>query len=195
MTEHDSLAERGRAIEEEYFRRKDRELVEKMRQANAAEAARSELSRATGLQDPALVKELQDLGFTPDTVVLLPVVPVLEMAWAENEITSAERHLIVKFARSRGVAEDSVADKQLTQWMTERPDGTVFKGAGRLIAAMLSSGSSQLGGALTTGDLVAYCEEIAAASGGLLGTRLGSMSAEEKALLARIASDLQARKP
>lgn len=194
MTEHDSLAERGRAIEEEYFRRKDRELVEKMRQANAAEAARSELSRATGLQDPALVKELQDLGFTPETVILLPVVPVLEMAWAENEITSAERHLIVKFARSRGVAEDSAADKQLTQWMTDRPDGTVFKGAGRLIAAMLSSGSSQLGGALTTGDLVAYCEEIAAASGGLLGTRLGSMSSEEKALLARIASDLQARK-
>ena len=194
MTEHDSLAERGRAIEEEYFRRKDRELIEKMRQATAAEAARGEMGRATGLQDPALLKELQDLGFTPETVVLLPVVPVLEMAWAENEITPAERRLIVTFARSRGVAEHTAADEQLNKWMTSRPDGAVFRGAGRLIAAMLSSGASQSGGPLNTDDLVAYCEEIASASGGLLGTRLGSISSEEKALLARIASDLGARR-
>lgn len=194
MTEHDSLAERGRAIEEEYFRRKDRELVEKMRQDKAAEAARGEMSVATGLHDPAMVKELQDLGFTPETVILLPLVPVLEMAWAEHEITSAERHLLVTFARSRGVAEHTIADAQLTQWMTSRPEEAVFRGAGRLIAAMIASGVSHPGGRLTAGDLVAYCEEIASASGGLLGTRLGSMSPEEKALLARIASDLEARK-
>jgi hypothetical protein len=194
MTEHDGLAERGRAIEEEYFRRKDRELVEKMRQATAAEAARGEMGRATGLHDPALLKELQDLGFTPETVMLLPVVPVLEMAWAENEITSAERRLIVTFARSRGIAEHTAADEQLTQWMASRPDGAVFRGAGRLIAAMLSSGTSQPGGTFTTDDLVTYCEEIASASGGLLGTRLGSISSEEKVLLARIASDLKARR-
>jgi len=194
MADHDSLAERGRSIEEEYFRRKDRELVEKMRQAKAAEAARGEMSQATGLQDPALLKELQDLGFTPETVILLPLVPVLEMAWAENEITSAERHLIVTFARSRGIAEHTAADTQLTQWMANRPDPAVFRGAGRLIAAMLSSGASQPGGTLKADDLVAYCEQIAAASGGLLGTRLGSVSSEEKALLARIASDLKSRK-
>jgi hypothetical protein len=194
MTEHDGLAERGRAIEEEYFRRRDRELIEKMRQATAAEAARGEMGRATGLQDPALLKELQDLGFTPETVILLPVVPVLEMAWAENEITPAERHLIVTFARSRGIAEHTPADAQLTQWMTHRPDGAVFRGAGRLITAMLSSGASGPGGTFSTDDLVAYCEQIASASGGLLGTRLGSISTEEKALLARIASDLKARK-
>ena len=165
-----------------------------MRQAAAAEAARGEMSAATGLQDPALIKELQDLGFTPETVILLPVVPVLEMAWAENEITSAERHLLLKFARSRGVVEHTAADEQLTQWMTDRPDETVFRGAGRLIAAMLASGVSQPGGPLTADELVAYCEEIASASGGLLGMRLGSMSSEEKALLARIGSELQARK-
>jgi hypothetical protein len=47
---------------------------------------------------------------------------------------------------------------------------------------------------LTADELVAYCEEIASASGGLLGMRLGSMSSEEKTLLARIGSELQARK-
>ena len=100
----------------------------------------------------------------------------------------------MKFARSRGVVEHTAADAQLTQWMTDRPDETVFRGAGRLIAAMLASGVSQPGGPLTADELVACCERIASASGGLLGMPLGSMSSEEKALLARIGSELQARK-
>ena len=194
MTEHDGLAQRGRALEEEYFRKRDRELIEKMRQAAAAEQARGELGRKTGLEDPALLKELQELGFTPETVILLPVLPLLEMAWAEREITPAERSLIVKFARSRGVDEHSAADNQLTQWMASRPEEAVFRGARRLVAAMLPSGPSQEGGPLTTDGLVAYCEEIAAASGGMLGLRLGSVSSEEKALLSRIASDLKSRR-
>lgn len=193
MPDQDSLATRGRALEEEYFRKRDRELIEKMRQAAAAEKARGELGRKTGLEDPALLKELQELGFTPETVILLPVLPVLEMAWAEGGISHAERSLIVKFARSRGIAENSTADNQLTQWMASRPDGVVFQGARRLVAAMLTSGSTQEGSALTPDDLVAYCEEIAAASGGIFGLRMGSVSPEEKALLSRIATDLKAR--
>lgn len=193
MSDQDSLATRGRALEEEYFRKRDRDLIEKMRQAAAAEQARGELGRKTGLEDPALLKELQELGFTPETVILLPVLPVLEMAWAEGGISPAERSLIVKFARSRGIAEHSAADDQLMQWMASRPDGVVFRGAARLVAAMLASGSTQEGGSLTPDDLVAYCEEIAAASGGIFGLRMGSISPEEKALLARIATDLKAR--
>jgi hypothetical protein len=194
MVDHDSLAERGRSLEEEYFRRKDRELVEKMRQAAEADRARGEMGRQTGLEDPGLLKELQDLGFTPETVVLLPVLPVLEMAWAENEITPGERDLIVKFARSRGVEESSAAGQQLGQWIAIRPDEAVFRGARRLISAMLSKGSGQSGAGVSADDLVAYCEEIAAASGGVLGTRLGSISAEERALLSRIAGELKAHR-
>jgi hypothetical protein len=40
MAEHDSIAERGRALEDEYFRRKDRELIERMKRAASDEAAR-----------------------------------------------------------------------------------------------------------------------------------------------------------
>ena len=194
MAEHDSLAERGRSLEEEYFRRKDRELIERMRNARAAEHARGEISRKTGLQDPELLQQLQELGFTPETVDLLPLVPVLEMAWAEGEITAAERTLIVKFARNLGVAEHSAGDEQLQQWIEIRPDDTVFRGATRLIAAMLESGSNFAGRSLTADDLVAYLEEIATASGGILGLRLMSVSSEERALLTRIASELKGRR-
>ena len=194
MSDHDSFAERGRALEEEYFRKKDRELVEKMRRAAAADQARGELGRQTGLADPAMLAELQELGFTADTVAVLPLVPVLEMAWAEGGITAAERQLLVTLARNRGIAESSPADRLLTEWMATRPAPAVFTKAGRLISALLASESSMIGSGLTVDQLVAYCEQIASASGGLLGLPIRAISMEEKNLLTRIAGDLKSRK-
>jgi hypothetical protein len=190
MSDRDAFAERGRALEDEYFKKKDRELIQRMRQAAAAKQAHSDLSRTSGLADPALVQDLLDLGFTPDTISLLPLVPVLEIAWAEGGITAAERDLIVRLARSRGITENSAADRRLTEWMVNRPDATVFDRAGRLIAATLAS-TGQETARLTVDDLVQYCEKIATASGGILG--LGRISPEERTLLSRITADLKTR--
>jgi hypothetical protein len=191
MPDHDGVAKRGRALEEEYFRKKDRELIEKIRQAAAAEQVRKDTGRKIGLDDPELLKELRDLGFTPETVGLLPLVPIIQMAWAEGGITKAECELILRLARSRGVEAGSAADRQLTKWMTNPPDEGVYGRARRLIRAMLDAGSTHTGD-LNADDLVKYCEDIASASGGILG--IGRISAEERALLSSIAADLNARR-
>jgi hypothetical protein len=183
-----TLGERGRALEEEYFRKKDRELVERMRKAAAADQERQRLGQTTGVQDQAILAELQELGFTSETVALLPLVPALEMAWAEGGVTRDERDLLVRLARARGITEGSAADRQLADWTSARPDEAVFTRAGRLIRALLDSGTSS---GLTPDELVQHAEKIAAASGGFLG--IGRVSAEEKALLARIAEDLKGR--
>jgi hypothetical protein len=190
-------SESGRSREEEYFRKKDRELIERMREAAAATARQREIARVheelakrSGLDDPALVQELHELGFTPETIGLLPLVPVLRIAWAEGGITGAERDLLLRLARSRGIPEGSEADQQLAAWMSQQPDESVFARAGRLIRAMLDSRSPETSD-LSADHLVEYCEQIAAASGGIFG--IGRISAEEKQLLASIASDLRAR--
>jgi hypothetical protein len=190
MPDHDSLAERGRALEEEYFRKKDRELIEKMRQAAAAEQARVDLGRTIGVDDPQVIEELEGLGFTPETVALLPLMPVIEVAWAEGGVTAAERDVITRLARNRGIAAGTAADRQLGEWTATRPSDNVFARARRLIRAMLDSGSGQTD--LTADDLVRYCEEIASASGGVFG--IGRLSAEERQLIAGIAADLRTRR-
>ena len=189
----DALSKRGRSLEDDYFRKKDRELIEKIRQAAAAARVRKDLGSTIGLEDPALLQELLDLGFTPETAVLLPLVPVIQMAWAEGGITEAERELILRLARSRGVGVGSAADQQLMEWMTTHPSDAVFSRTRRLIRAILDAGSAGgHTGDLTADDLVKHCEEIASASGGILG--IGRISAEERALLASIAADLNARR-
>ena len=188
MPDENPLGDRGRALEDDYFRRKDRELIEKMRQASAAEHTRRELSSRSGLQDPEMLEELQALGFTPETVALLPLVPLVQVAWAEGGVSDAERRLIQQLARTRGIEEGSDADRQLANWLSNRPGSQVLASASRLIRAMLDAPS---GGAdtLTADDLVKYCEDIAAASGGILG--INRVSSAERALLSTIASDLK----
>lgn len=186
--EHDSLHERGRALEEEYFRKKDKELLEKMRQAAAAEQARADMGAKTGL-DAAAAKDLQELGFTLETLSLLPLVPLVQVAWADRGVTVEERAAVVTLARARGIAEGSAADRQLTSWLTSKPADSVFTQATRLITAMLDSAPSAVG--MSPEDLVKYCESIAHASGGVLG--IGTVAADEKAILTSLASALRKR--
>ncbi len=179
-----------RSREDEYFRRKDRELVEKMREAAAREGARQELGARAGLQDPALVQELEALGFTPETVSLLPLVPIVQVAWAEGGVSDAERTLIVRLARQRGVEAGTEADQQLAEWLATKPDDEVFSRATRLIRAMLDTPEGEASRP-DLQDLIAQCEAIAAASGGILG--FGKISAEERALLGQIESTLKSK--
>ena len=192
MTDHDSLHERGRALEEEYFRKKDRELIERMQRAAREEAERKDLSARTGLQDPELLRELQALGFTPDTVALLPLVPVVQVAWAEGGVTTGERSALTKLARARGIAENSAGDIQLQEWLSYRPSDAVFASATRLIRAMLEGQGPEVAG-LTADDLVKYCENIASASGGIFGF-INRVSPDERELLSSIADELKGRK-
>jgi hypothetical protein len=190
MVDHDSIHDRGRALEEEYFRKKNRELVEKMRRDAAAEEARQALQAQTGLTDPEAIRELQALGFTAETVALLPLIPVVRVAWAEGGVTDAERQAIKKLAKARGIADGSAADRQLSEWLARCPEEHVFTRAMGLIRAILDSPAhSQVG--VTADDLVRDCETIAAASGGIFGLR--RVSDDERALLGTIASQLKTR--
>jgi hypothetical protein len=179
-----------RDLEEEYFRKQDRELIEKMRKAAAADEARRALGAQTGIHDPALLREIEQLGFTADTVSLLPLVPILQVAWAEGGVSPEERRLIVDLARTRGIASTSAANHQLADWLSNKPSQEMFSRAGRLIAALLEAHAGEAG-ALTVDDLVKYSESVAAASGGIFG--LHKVSSDEREALQEIQTALKGR--
>jgi hypothetical protein len=194
MADRDRITESGRAREDDYFRKRDQELIDKLRNAAAAERAQAErgqeraaMAQKVGITDPELLQELEARGFTPDTVVLLPLVPAVQMAWAEGGVSVAERDLIVQLARSRGVEAGSAADRQLAAWLDARPGEEVFAHATRLIRAMLAAPGAH---DLAADDLVKHYEAIAAASGGILG--LNRISAKERQLLTALADGLKA---
>ena len=190
MSNADGITDDIRKREEDYFRRKDRELVDRMRQVAASADIRKGLEDATGIHDAESLKDLEALGFTPSTVTLLPLVPVLQVAWSEGSVSTAEREMIVTLARARDIAPDSDADQKLQAWLDRRPSDETFRKATRLIGAMLDhpQGAEMQ---IDANDLITYCEQIAHASGGLFG--FGSVSAQEKSALEQIAAQLKQR--
>lgn len=177
-----------RAHEEEYFLKKDRELIEKAREKARVHQQLRELGDQVGVTDPEVIRELAELGFTPDTVRLLPFMPILEVAWAEGGVTDPERKIVIELARARGIEAGSPADHQLGEWLDRRPVPSVFRRANRLISALFASEGRFN---LTPDDIIKSSEAIAEASGGLFGIR--RVSAEERATLDRIANEIKSR--
>lgn len=188
MSEKDIFAEREHWLEEEYFRKQNQELIEKMHQRQALAEDRQRLAEITGLKDEEALGGLQELGFSAETVELLHLVPLVEVAWAEGGVAERERNLIIKIARARGIAHGSAADQMLTAWLTARPSERFFAAtlhATRLLLDALPPEQREP----SRDSLIAYCNQIAGVmSGGILGR--GQISDEEQQLIAHIAAEL-----
>jgi len=188
MAEKDKFAQREHWLEEEYFGRKNQELIEKMRQQRAREADRQKMSEMMGVNDQEVLEALQDLGYTSETIQLLHIVPLVEVAWTEGGVADRERKMIYKIAQARGIQPDSAAHELLSHWFEKKPSGRFFENslrAIRLVLDLLPEEQRQAG----RKDLITYCNQIAAAvSSGILGP--GSFFEEERALIEHIAAEI-----
>ncbi len=144
MADKDALGDRRRGLEEEYFHRKEKELIEKMRRHAEQESTRRRLGERAGVASEDILNDLQELGYTPETVMLLHLAPLIQTAWAEGGITPRERELIIKAARSRGIDAGTAADAQLATLLTERPSPEFFEKTLRAIGAILQAQSPEV---------------------------------------------------
>lgn len=184
----DAFENRRRGLEEEYFRKHERELIEKLNLRKQEALTRRDLGASAGVADEEILENLRVLGYTPDTVNLLHLVPLVQMAWAEGSVSDRERELIIQAARARGIEAGSTGDRQLVAWLTMRPADEFFETTLRVIRAMLEARPSDEREA-SKRDLLSYLTSIASASGGVLG--FGKVADQERELLARIAAELE----
>ena len=188
MTDRDAFADRAHSLEEEYFHRKEREVIDKMRVRAAAEEQRRLLGEKAGVADDEVLNDLQALGYTPETVMMLYLVPVIQTAWAEGGVSQKERDLIVKAARSRGITEGTPCDQQLNMWLSTRPSDELFEKTLRAIRTILQAQPADAREA-SEKDLLSLATAIASASGGIVGFR--AVSDEERQILAHISEELK----
>jgi len=186
------MTERKNKMEEEYFRKQEKELVEKIQTDKARESERLEMASALGAADVDIVSALQKLGYTPATLPLLYLVPLIQVAWAEGSVSKHERQLILEAAGARGIEFGSTAYEYLTEWLNARPMEEFFERTLRVISALLQTLPPEQR-ENSKRDLVSYCAKVAEVSGGFIGF-LGSshrVCTEERELLARIGTELE----
>ena len=185
----DLFDDRKKALEEEYFRKKEQELIEKLKQRARAEAERQGLAESAGVTNEQILEAFREMGLDRETVALLHFIPLLEVAWSDGSVSARERTGILEMARARGIMDGSPAHRKLLEWLGNSP-GSVLFGRARTVMHDLLAFMSEDKRQVASRDLVAACEEIAAASGGILG--LGSRtSTEERAVIERVAAEIQ----
>jgi hypothetical protein len=184
----ESFPGRAKQAEEEYFRRKEQELVAKLKERSERESRRKGLAEAVGVTDDAILAAIEEMGFSRDVVVVLHLFPLVAVAWADGELADAERAKIVEAARAWGIAPGTPADARLEEWLRERPDPVTTDRALRLIRDILAFRTLDKGDDYRA-NILGMCEAVAGAAGGFLG--LGAkVSGAERAVIERIAGEL-----
>jgi hypothetical protein len=176
MTENtpEILRDRGRSLEDEFFRREDQRLMKRLSELKAAETTREALAKASGITKPALLDQLMALGIRAETVAALSVVPLVEVAWADGELDAKERRAIVDRA---GVARDATAGALLEAWLDRRPDSKLLTAWTQMVRTMSEQLDPDAAGRLKA-SLLEGAKAVAAASGGLFGSKVSRAEAE-----------------
>lgn len=184
--EPEILRERGRSLEEEFFRREDAQLVEKLRQAAQRESAREALARASGVKNPEVLDRLIDLDIRPATVTALSLVPLVEVAWADGSLDANERRAVLERVGTAGFAPGSIERAVLETWLTRKPDPKLLTAWAHLVQGLCEQLDRAEVAALKAG-LLDQARAVAGASGGSRGLR-SKVSAAEADVIRRLES-------
>ena len=65
------------------------------------------------MDNPELLRRVMELGVTLDTAPAFLLAPLVQVAWAEGEVTEREHKTVLRLAGARGVEESSPAHAQL----------------------------------------------------------------------------------
>jgi hypothetical protein len=172
------LGERGRALEEEFFRKEDQRLTAKLRELKAKEASREELSRISGIKNTAILDRLVELGIHAETLVALSIVPLAEVAWADGAIDAKEEQAILDRAAKSGVTPGSSNHDLLKSWLERRPEPRLLTAWIHMVQGINENLTAEQVEALRAG-LVERVQAVARASGGVLGvSKVSSAEAE-----------------
>jgi hypothetical protein len=180
------LRDRGRGLEDEFFRREDQRLMARLNELKAAETTRDALAKASGLTQPAVLDTLMSLGIRAETVAALSIVPLVEVAWADGSLDAKERGAILERARQSGMVPGSSEHALLEAWLERRPDPKLLTAWTHLVRGIRDQVSPDEATRLKT-SLLEHARAVASASGGVLGFG-AKVSQAEAAMLARLES-------
>lgn len=186
-----SLEERGRTLEDQYFRKRDAELLRRAREEAArAERAAGELAQARALaaayglefdsaapQLQAAVRRLSAAGISEDSAPALELLPALDVAW-QGGVDVAERDRLLA-AAGLGAASPRTMDL-IAGWCVTRPEPEVFEAALVVLRHRLQA-LAQDERPLLAARVTGACETVAKAAGGWTGFRRVS-AAEQRVL-------------
>ena len=162
------LEDRRKSLEEEFFFKENKKLLEKLRQMKQMEESKEALSEASGITNDALLEKLLELGIHAETVAALAVVPLVEVAWADGHLDEKEKEAILAASDASGLATGGLEYELLESWLAHRPESKLLRAWEHYIQGLCEQLSEEERSSLKA-DLLGRVWAVAEASGGFLG--------------------------
>lgn len=163
-----TLDDRREALEEAFFRKQNEKLLQNLRQQEEREHQRAALADAMAYHGDELLDQLLDAGLRAETWLAISLLPLVEVAWADREVSAAEREKILEAAVEQGVKAGSDARALLEDWLESRPPRKLRDAWKAYLGAVKESlGSTEL--QAFHDDTLERAREVARATNSLLG--------------------------
>jgi hypothetical protein len=162
------LGERRRALEESFFAKKNRELLEKLKSEQADQLEAKRIAEVSGIQDEAVLKELVAHRIGGGTVAALGLAPLVLVAWADGKMEHEEREAILQAAVGEGLLANTEAYRLLQGWLDEQPDDDLIA-TWKAYASGLTESLAPAVREKLQADLIGRVRRVAEAAGGFLG--------------------------
>jgi len=178
-----SLDERRKALENEFFRSKDEENITKLRESSESIAKKESLSKASGITDDELLGKLIELGISEETLCAIRLVPMVVVAWADDDLHAREREAIMHGAEGYGIEDGSVAHDLLTGWLDSKPSAALFDAWEGYMATLKEHLTEEQTKVIKT-QIIGRAHDVAKSAGGFLG--VATESGPEKAMIEKL---------
>ena len=174
------LEDRRKALEEAFFKKENDRLLAELHEKHERDKQLRELALACGFEADEALKALVDLGISASTFPALSLVPLIQVAWADGNVSRDEREKILEAAQHSELEEGSPCSQILDTWLASPPPRDLFQAWLDLTREIASRASPDQRAALRD-DFLTRAKGVAKASGGIVG--IGSISAKERAVL------------
>ncbi len=166
--------------EDKYFQKLEQDRRESLRRERELEALRrTERAGIVASLDTTedVAHEALELGFSAETARVMPLMPLIEVAWADGSVSVAEEKSVLELAEARGIAKGSASHEFLERLLLERPSNLFFERVNRVLAHMIQADPDSW----VKKTVPELCLEVANASGGFFG--FGNRIADEEQVL------------
>jgi len=180
----DGWEQRKIGLEEAFFRKRDQDLLEKLKQQFESQDKIAELQAVSGITDQTLLQKLVDSGVGPGIFIALVITPLVEVAWADGQIDDRERTAVLSAAGANGVQAGSAAYQWLERLLKHRPDIAVVAAWKEYVRDLCKTLTPELR-ASAKREMIARSKHVAEAAGGILG--FNKISTTEQAVIDELA--------
>src|SRR4051812_38622081 len=99
---NDALNERGKELEEVFFRQMNQKLTDKLQAENKKKLDKDAISKLTGITSDDLLEKLLELKLGASSVAAFGLLPVVEVAWADGRVDAKEKRAVIDAATQAG---------------------------------------------------------------------------------------------